>query len=66
MTYADNLAIEFFKKQGFNLKGFMPEPRWKGYIKDYSGSTPMQCQIHPHIDYVNLSDILHQQKDVSN
>lgn len=65
MTYADNLAIEFFKKQGFSLKGFMPEPRWKGYIKDYSGSTPMQCQIHPQIDYVNLSDTLHQQKDVS-
>ena len=43
MTYADNNATEFFKKQGFNQKGYMPEPRWKGYIKDYNGSTMMQC-----------------------
>jgi len=64
LTYADNLAIEFFKKQGFNQKLFMPEPRWKGYIKDYSGSTMMQCLIHNHIDYVNLSDTLQLQKDV--
>jgi histone acetyltransferase len=65
LTYADNLAIEFFKKQGFNQKWYMPEPRWKGYIKDYSGSTMMQCLIHKDIDYVNLSDTLKAQKDVS-
>jgi hypothetical protein len=23
----------------------MPESRWKGYIKDYNGSTMMQCKI---------------------
>lgn len=41
----------------------MPEPRWKGYIKDYNGSTMMQCQIVKDIDYVNISEILRQQRD---
>ncbi|CDW81357.1 histone acetyltransferase gcn5-like [Stylonychia lemnae] len=63
LTYADNLAIEFFKKQGFNQKGQMHEARWKGYIKDYSGSTMMQCQIHSDISYVDLSDDLKKQRD---
>ena len=35
LTYADNNAIEFFSKQGFNDKGNMPESRWKNYIKEY-------------------------------
>ena len=61
LTYADNNAIEYFKKQGFtktlskdvsdgNLvmrnSCHMPETRWKGYIKDYNGSTMMQCAVH--------------------
>ncbi|TNV79552.1 hypothetical protein FGO68_gene3569 [Halteria grandinella] len=63
LTYADNNAIEFFKKQGFNEKGYMPQGRWKGYIKDYNGSTMMQCQIVRDVDYVNISEILKQQRD---
>ena len=63
LTYADNNATEFFKKQGFNQKGYMPETRWKGYIKDYNGSTMMQCQIVKDVDYVNISDILRQQRE---
>lgn len=63
LTYADNNAIEFFKKQGFNEKGYMPQGRWKGYIKDYNGSTMMQCQIVHDVDYVNISEILKQQRD---
>ncbi len=41
----------------------MPEARWKGYIKDYSGSTMMQCKIHKNIDYENISSIIKQQRD---
>jgi len=63
LTYADNNATEFFKKQGFKEKGYMPEARWKGFIKDYNGSTMMQCQIVRDIDYVNISDTLRQQRD---
>ena len=57
LTYADNNAIEYFKKQGFmktearsgqdgGTTIHMPERRWKGYIKDYNGSTMMQCAVH--------------------
>ena len=41
----------------------MPETRWKGYIKDYSGSTMMQCIIHKGIDYENISSTIKQQRD---
>lgn len=35
MTYADNLALGYFRKQGFSKDCRMPTQRWKGYIKDY-------------------------------
>jgi histone acetyltransferase len=41
----------------------MPESRWKGYIKDYNGSTMMQCKIVRDVDYSNISNILQQQRD---
>jgi len=41
----------------------MPEMRWKGYIKDYSGSTMMQCKIHKGIDYVGISSTIKMQRD---
>ena len=53
-TFADNNAIEFFKKQGFTKHLQMPETRWRGYIKEYSGSTMMQCKIHENIDYEHI------------
>lgn len=59
LTYADNNAIEYFRKQGFQkyLAGgerFMNETRWKGYIKDYNGSTMMQCSIDRNIKHETL------------
>ena len=65
LTYADNNAIEYFRKQGFTKQPTMPETRWKGYIKDYNGSTMMQCTIHQNIDYVNISQTIRGQKEVS-
>lgn len=41
----------------------MPETRWKGFIKDYSGSTMMQCKIHKGIDYENISNTIKRQRD---
>lgn len=63
VTYADNNAIEYFRKQGFTKHLQMPEARWKGYIKDYSGSTMMQCKIHKNIDYENISQTIKMQRD---
>ena len=63
MTYADNLAIQYFKKQGFSEMIQVPPEIWKGYLKDYDGSTHMECLIYPNIDYSEISThILGQKK----
>ncbi|BAM38941.1 histone acetyltransferase gcn5-related [Theileria orientalis strain Shintoku] len=64
LTYADNFAIGYFRKQGFSLKITMPRERWFGYIKDYDGGTLMECYISPNINYLRLSDMLSQQKAI--
>eukprot|EP01068_Selenidium_serpulae_P009753 Selendium_serpulae@DN5314_c0_g1_i2.p1 len=38
MTYADNHATGYFRKQGFRSKIMLPKERWSGFIKDYDGS----------------------------
>ena len=63
LTYADNNAIGYFKKQGFHKDIKMPKEKYKEYIKDYDGGTLMEAEIDDKIDYSNLSDILKQQKD---
>ncbi|ORX46199.1 acyl-CoA N-acyltransferase [Piromyces finnis] len=42
LTYADNYAIGYFKKQGFTTEITLEKPIWMGYIKDYEGGTLMQ------------------------
>ncbi|GMF06513.1 unnamed protein product [Ambrosiozyma monospora] len=37
LTYADNYAIGYFKKQGFTKEITLPKKVWMGYIKDYEG-----------------------------
>lgn len=37
LTYADNYAIGYFKKQGFTKIISQPRDRWVGFIKDYDG-----------------------------
>lgn len=58
MTYADNFAIGYFKKQGFTKEGRMNPERWRGFIKDYDGGTLMECYVHPFIDYSNISVLI--------
>jgi len=62
LTYADNNAIGFFKKQGFSTFPRMPTHLWMGYIKDYDSGTLMDCYLNPDIDYNNISDDLKKQK----
>lgn len=66
MTYADNFALGYFRKQGFTKEYRMLQERWKGYIKDYEGGTMMECYIHPRLDYSRVSDIIRSQKNVTN
>lgn len=65
LTYADNFAIGYFKKQGFTKEHRMPQERWKGFIKDYDGGTLMECYIHSYIDYSIISKIIQRQKEVN-
>lgn len=64
LTYADNYAIGYFKKQGFAKVVSMPKWNWYGYIKDYDGGTLMECTIHHQIDYLRITSMVHKQRKV--
>lgn len=61
LTYADNYAIGYFKKQGFTKSVSMDRPNWYGYIKDYDGGTLMECTIHTRINYLQITSMIHRQ-----
>ncbi|KAI9830015.1 MAG: histone acetyltransferase [Phylliscum demangeonii] len=63
LTYADNYAIGYFKKQGFTKDITLDKPRWMGYIKDYEGGTIMQCTMVPKIRYLEAAKMLLKQKE---
>lgn len=62
LTYADNYAIGYFKKQGFTRDVTLDRAIWSGYIKDYDGGTLMQCTVINAVNYLQLYSMLHQQK----
>ena len=62
LTYADNYAIGYFKKQGFTKEITLAKPKWMGYIKDYEGGTIMQCSMLPRIRYLTSNIMLLKQK----
>jgi len=62
LTYADNFATGYFKKQGFSASISMPKERWNGYIKDYDGGTLMECVINPSVDYFRIPDLIKRQR----
>ena len=43
----------------------MIESRWKGYIKDYNGSTMMQCKIDREITHETVYQDIRSQTAVS-
>lgn len=64
LTYADQFAIGYFKKQGFTKEIKINATAYTGYIKDYEGATLMDCQLKPEIIYTLFSSIIHKQKDI--
>jgi histone acetyltransferase len=58
ITYVDNYAIGYFKKQGFSKSIAMPKGRYFGLIKDYDGGTPMECYVHLSVDFLRLPEML--------
>ncbi len=63
LTYADNYAIGYFKKQGFTKEITLDKPVWMGYIKDYEGGTIMQCTMLPRVRYLEMGRMLLKQKE---
>ncbi|CAI6090346.1 unnamed protein product [Clonostachys chloroleuca] len=63
LTYADNYAIGYFKKQGFTKEITLDRSVWMGYIKDYEGGTIMQCSMLPRIRYLEMGRMLLKQKE---
>ena len=62
ITYADNYAIGYFKKQGFTKNISMPKGRYQGLIKEYDGGTMMECYVHPSIDFTRIPEMLAAQR----
>ncbi|KAG0167970.1 histone acetyltransferase [Apophysomyces sp. BC1015] len=62
LTYADNYATGYFKKQGFTTEITLDKKKWVGYIKDYEGGTIMQCTVVPKVKYLQVHGILGVQR----
>jgi histone acetyltransferase len=62
ITYADNYAIGYFKKQGFSKSISMPKGRFQHLIKDYDGGTMMECYVHPSIDFTRVREMIEAQR----
>ncbi|KAI6121433.1 hypothetical protein F5141DRAFT_1211118 [Pisolithus sp. B1] len=63
LTYADNFAVIFFKKQGFSKDITLDRSVWAGYIKDYEGGTIMQCTMLRKVNYLDKANIIAKQRD---
>lgn len=64
LTYADEFAIGYFKKQGFSKDIKVARPIYTGYIKEYEGATLMHCELHSKIVYTQFSAIIRRQKEI--
>jgi histone acetyltransferase len=63
LTCADNEAVTYFRKQGFNKHEILMDPqRWVGCIKDYDGVTLVHCRIRWDIDYLRFMTVLQDQR----
>ena len=63
LTYADNYAVGYFRKQGFSKDITLNRADWAGYIKDYEGGTIMECKMVRKVDYLHTRDVIAQQRE---
>ncbi|XP_017893660.1 histone acetyltransferase KAT2A isoform X1 [Ceratina calcarata] len=64
LTFADEFAIGYFKKQGFSKDIKLPRPMYQGYIKDYEGATLMHCELNAKIVYTEFTAVIRKQKEI--
>lgn len=64
LTFADEFAIGYFKKQGFSKDIKMSRSMYQGYIKDYEGATLMHCELNAKIVYTEFTAVIRKQKEI--
>ncbi|KYM82155.1 Histone acetyltransferase KAT2A [Atta colombica] len=64
LTFADDFAIGYFKKQGFSKDIKLPKSVHQGYIKYYVGATLMHCELNPKIVYTEFTAVIRKQKEI--
>ncbi|XP_063242704.1 histone acetyltransferase KAT2A isoform X2 [Bacillus rossius redtenbacheri] len=64
LTFADEFAIGYFRKQGFSKDIKLPRQMYQGYIKDYEGATLMHCELNPRIVYTEFTTVVRRQKEI--
>lgn len=64
LTFADEFAIGYFKKQGFSKEMKLPRHFYQGYIKDYEGATLMHCELDPRVVYTEFTTVVRKQKEI--
>ena len=61
LTYADENAKGFFKKQGFSETILIDRKMWRGYIKDYDSATLRCCRLFPQVNYSDIRKLVSNQ-----
>lgn len=64
LTFADEFAIGYFKKQGFSKEIKIARNTYSGFIKEYEGATLMHCELHSCIVYTQFSSVIRKQKEI--
>ena len=64
LTFADEHAVGYFKKQGFSKDLKLTKSIYSGYIKEYEGATLMGCELNPKIVYVEFTNVVRKQKEI--
>ncbi len=62
LTYADNFAVGYFQKQGFYKRLTIDNERHEGRIKHYDEAILMQCDLYPHVNYLELDQTLKKRR----
>ncbi|OHT15196.1 Histone acetyltransferase gcn5 [Tritrichomonas foetus] len=57
LVFADNSAIGFFERQGYNFTIPMDSQNYEYLIKYYDGATLMHCDVIDEYDYVRRHDL---------
>eukprot|EP01130_Rhizamoeba_saxonica_P012393 TRINITY_DN5213_c0_g1_i2.p1 TRINITY_DN5213_c0_g1~~TRINITY_DN5213_c0_g1_i2.p1 ORF type:complete len:360 (+),score=71.31 TRINITY_DN5213_c0_g1_i2:294-1373(+) len=64
LTYADDSAIGYFRRQGYTLEVNLPKKHWNiGFLKHYDSATLMHCHLEKRINYLEITYELRQQRE---